>query len=100
MIVVRRHGVWVEVEIRTDILFPSGVATLSTGSAEILKQLAQTLKPFPNPIRVEGHTDNRPIRSAVVSFELGTVGGARRERRAPVHSGRHGSAPPGSDRPR
>jgi chemotaxis protein MotB len=61
LIVVRRHGVWVEVEIRTDILFPSGVATLTPNAADVMKQLAQTLKPFPNPIRVEGHTDNRPI---------------------------------------
>jgi chemotaxis protein MotB len=64
MIVVRRHGVWVEVEIRTDILFPSGVAMLSPEAQKILRQLAETLKPFPNPIRVEGHTDNRPIRSS------------------------------------
>ena len=64
MIVVRRHGVWVEVEIRTDILFPSGVAKLSPEAQNILKQLALTLKPFPNAIRVEGHTDNLPIRSA------------------------------------
>lgn len=64
MIVVRRHGLWVEVEIRTDILFPSGVATLSTEAQQVIKQLAGTLKPFPNPIRVEGHTDNRPIKSA------------------------------------
>jgi chemotaxis protein MotB len=65
MIVVRRHGLWVEVEIRTDILFPSGVAMLSAEAQTILQQLAETLKPFPNPIRVEGHTDNRPIRSSV-----------------------------------
>jgi chemotaxis protein MotB len=64
MVVVRRHGVWVEVEIRTDILFPSGVATLSSEAQKILQQLALTLKPFPNAIRVEGHTDNRPIRSS------------------------------------
>lgn len=61
LIAVRRHGLWVEVEIRTDILFPSGVATLEPAAVGILKQLAETLKPFPNPIRVEGHTDNRPI---------------------------------------
>jgi chemotaxis protein MotB len=61
LIAVRRHGLWVEVEIRTDILFPSGVATLSPEAINILRQLAQTLAPFPNPIRVEGHTDNRPI---------------------------------------
>jgi chemotaxis protein MotB len=61
LIVVRRHGLWVEVEIRTDILFPSGVATLSPSAITVLQQLAATLEPFPNPIRVEGHTDNLPI---------------------------------------
>ncbi len=64
LITVRRHGKWVEVEIRTDILFPSGVATLSPAAVQVLQQLAQTLRPFPNPIRVEGHTDNRPINTA------------------------------------
>ncbi|HLS81016.1 MAG TPA: flagellar motor protein MotD [Steroidobacter sp.] len=61
LILVRRHGVWLEVEIRTDILFPSGVATLSESAVRVLQALAHTLKPFPNPIRVEGHTDDRPI---------------------------------------
>ena len=61
LITVRRHGNWVEVEIRTDILFPSGVATLSPPAEQVLQQLAETLKPFPNSIRVEGHTDDRPI---------------------------------------
>src|SRR3954468_7411995 len=65
LVTVRRHGLWVEVEIRTDILFPSGVATLSPAAIDILRQLAQTLKPFHNPIRVEGHTDNRPINTRV-----------------------------------
>jgi chemotaxis protein MotB len=64
LIVVRRHGNWVEVEIRTDILFPSGVATLSPPAEQVLSQLAATLMPFPNAIRVEGHTDNRPISTA------------------------------------
>jgi chemotaxis protein MotB len=61
LVTVRRHGKWVEVEIKTDILFPSGVATLSPQAEQVLQQLAETLKPFPNAIRVEGHTDNRPI---------------------------------------
>ena len=64
LITVRRHGTWVEVEIRTDILFPSGVATLSPDAMQVLQQLAETLRPFPNAIRVEGHTDNRPISTA------------------------------------
>jgi chemotaxis protein MotB len=64
VIAVRRRGQWVEVEIRTDILFPSGVATLSAPAGTALGQLAAALKPFPNTIRVEGHTDNRPIRTS------------------------------------
>lgn len=63
LIVVRRHGLWVEVEINTDILFPSAVAVLSDRATQILQQLAAVLQPYPNPIRVEGHTDNRPIRT-------------------------------------
>lgn len=64
LVAIRRHDFWVEVEIRTDILFPSGSATLSLPAMQALNQLADTLKPFPNPMRVEGHTDNRPINTA------------------------------------
>lgn len=64
LVIVRRHGTWVEVEIRTDILFASGVAILSKDAEVILQKLAATLKPYPNPVRVEGHTDNLPIRTA------------------------------------
>jgi chemotaxis protein MotB len=61
LIVVRRHHYWVEVEIRTDILFPSGIAKLSPQAQVVIQRLASTLKPHANPIRVEGHTDNVPI---------------------------------------
>ena len=30
----------------------------------MLDKLADVLKPFPNPVRVEGHTDNRPIKTS------------------------------------
>jgi chemotaxis protein MotB len=58
---VRRHDFWLEVEVRTDILFPSGVATLANRAIPALDALATTLVRYPNPVRVEGHTDNRPI---------------------------------------
>lgn len=61
MIAVRRHSTWVEVEIRTDILFASGMAKLSDAALRPLTILAETLAKYPNPVRVEGHTDNRPI---------------------------------------
>jgi chemotaxis protein MotB len=64
MVKVRREKLWLEVEINTDILFPSGSSGFSDDALPVLDKLAQVLKPFPNSIRVEGHTDDRPIRTA------------------------------------
>jgi chemotaxis protein MotB len=64
LVTVRRENMWLEIEINTDILFPSGAGEFSAPAAPVLDKLAEVLKPFPNPIRVEGHTDDRPIRTA------------------------------------
>jgi chemotaxis protein MotB len=64
LITVRRESMWLEIEINTDILFPSGAGAFSTTAEPVLDKLAEVLKPFPNPIRVEGHTDDRPIHTA------------------------------------
>ncbi len=61
---VRESPFWLELEVETDILFPSGSATVSSGARPVLSQIAEILDPFPNPIRVEGHTDNVPIATA------------------------------------
>jgi chemotaxis protein MotB len=61
LVVVRRKGTTIEVEIRTDILFPSGSATLSPTAVGVIRKLSQTLVSLPNPVRVEGHTDSQPI---------------------------------------
>ena len=66
MVVVRRSEFWIEVEIKTDILFPSGSAQLNPSSTDVIQRLGAALAPFPNSIRVEGHTDNKPIKT--VSF--------------------------------
>jgi chemotaxis protein MotB len=63
LVTVRRHSYWIEVEIRADILFPSGVATISPSAVPALQALAKALAPYPNPVRVEGHTDNVPIKT-------------------------------------
>jgi chemotaxis protein MotB len=65
VIVVRQNPYSIEVEIQTDLLFTSGEAKLSVKAQHILQRLADVLKRFPNPIRVEGHTDNVPINSSV-----------------------------------
>jgi len=61
LIIVRRSDLWLEVEINSDILFPSGSATLDFGARELLGRLAVVLRDLPNPIRIEGYTDDRPI---------------------------------------
>jgi chemotaxis protein MotB len=67
MVVVRRKDFWIEVEIRTDILFPSARAQLETGAVGVIERLGDALAPFPNAIRVEGHTDDRPINTVAFS---------------------------------
>jgi chemotaxis protein MotB len=58
---VQRKGTAIEVEISTDILFGSGVAGLAPAAREPLSRLADALRPWPNSVRVEGYTDDRPI---------------------------------------
>ena len=67
LVTIRRNDFWIEVEMKTDILFPSGSARLADSAVSILEQLGGVLAPFPNPIRVEGHTDNKPIKTALFS---------------------------------
>src|SRR5258708_4845632 len=63
LITVRRENMWLEIEINTDILFPSGAGEFAPTAEPVLDKLAQVLKPFPNPIRVGGHTDDSPSRT-------------------------------------
>lgn len=61
LIQVRRDSRWIEVEINTSILFPSGSAQLSVEAEPVLRELAARLQPLRNIIHVEGFTDNVPI---------------------------------------
>jgi chemotaxis protein MotB len=65
MVRIRQSALTLEVEIRTDILFASGVATVDAQAVPVIEKVAGILAPFPNAIRVEGHTDNRPISTAL-----------------------------------
>lgn len=79
MIRVERTPSWVEVEIKTDILFPSGSAEIEPAAVPTLEKLAAILAKRPYPIRVEGHTDNRPIHTAQFpsNWELSAARAAR-----------------------
>ncbi len=65
LVVVRHKPDWLEIEIRTDILFPSGVAQLSDPANAVLRDLAAILAQFANPLRVEGFTDDMPINTSL-----------------------------------
>jgi len=64
LVTVRANGLLLEIEIRADILFPSGVAAVSERARPVLTRVASVLAPFPNPVRIEGHTDNVPVATA------------------------------------
>ncbi len=64
LVTVTRQPLWVEVEIKADILFPSGSAEIEPGAVGIIDRIGEILKPLPNRLRVEGHTDTRPIATA------------------------------------
>lgn len=55
----------VVVHLAEELLFASGSATLKNTSMGSLDLLASVLKTLPNEIRVEGHTDDVPISTAM-----------------------------------
>jgi chemotaxis protein MotB len=76
LVVVRRSDFWIEVEIKSDILYPSASAQLSPSAMPVIERLAKALQPFNNLVRVEGHTDNRPI-NTVAFFSNWELSAAR-----------------------
>ncbi|MFA5985179.1 MAG: flagellar motor protein MotD [Methylococcaceae bacterium] len=58
---IKKFDYWVELEMSSELLFLSGEADLSKKALPVLEKIAEVIKPFPNVINVEGHTDNIPI---------------------------------------
>ncbi len=72
------------IRLLTDkVLFASGQAVLKPQSLPLLTAIWHILATdeMPNPVRVEGNTDNVPISTSAVPVELGALGGPG-ERRA------------------
>ncbi|MEN1941478.1 flagellar motor protein MotD [Luteimonas sp. MJ246] len=64
LVTVRRGNTFLEVEIQSDILFASGVAVPSPVATATARKLGAVLRDEPNAVRVEGYTDDVPIRTA------------------------------------
>lgn len=63
VVIVHRSPGMIEVQFSTDLLFPSGSARLSPSAVTAIQHLAAVLMHYPNPVRVEGFTDDVPIRT-------------------------------------
>jgi len=72
---VRGNELWVEIELSSSLLFPSGDALPDNAAFEIIEKVAKILAPYENPVHVEGFTDNLPIRTPQypTNWELSTA---------------------------
>ncbi|BAU75672.1 flagellar motor protein MotD [Metapseudomonas furukawaii] len=61
---VRGNELWVEIEMNSSLLFPSGDAIPNDAAFELIEKIAGILAPYGNPVHVEGFTDNLPIATA------------------------------------
>jgi chemotaxis protein MotB len=60
-VVIKKGDDWLEVEIKSNVLFDSGQARLEKNAVPIIGKIARILNTSANPIQVEGFTDNNPI---------------------------------------
>jgi len=75
MIAVKGNEKWLEIEIKSNLLFNSGDALLSGAAAEVLSELTSVIKAIDRPLYVSGYTDNVPISSSryPTNWELSTA---------------------------
>ena len=55
-----REGLWLN--LTQEVLFASGSTQVNVGGQRVLKKVAERVRALPNPIVVEGHTDDVPVR--------------------------------------
>ena len=61
LVKINKNDLWIEIEIKSSILYPSGSAKLQSQAVPVLRQVAKIISEFDNQIQVEGFTDNIPI---------------------------------------
>ncbi|MEH6616242.1 MAG: flagellar motor protein MotD [Porticoccus sp.] len=62
---IKRNKFWLEVEIKSSLLFSSGSSELIADSVPVLNKLSGVFADLPNRINVEGFTDNKPIKNQI-----------------------------------
>ncbi|MCK5880492.1 MAG: flagellar motor protein MotD [Sinobacterium sp.] len=54
---------WIEVRIKSDLLFKSGQSELTPAALSSMQRFINVMNKFSNRMKVEGHTDNVPIKT-------------------------------------
>ncbi|MCB1679673.1 MAG: flagellar motor protein MotD [Halioglobus sp.] len=62
---IKRNKFWLEVEVKTSLLFTSGSSQLIPAAVTVLLKLSDIFAGLPNRIHVEGFTDDQPISTLV-----------------------------------
>ena len=65
-LIVEQEGEWVKIRLKADTLFPAGGWEISDEMMDLIEKLAIIIRPIPNEINVEGHTDDVPISSTSI----------------------------------
>ena len=63
-VTIKQGEDWIELEMKSKVLFYSGEARLGKKAVPIIGRVADILRTSANPIQVEGFTDNKPIKTA------------------------------------
>lgn len=63
-VIIKQGKDWLELEMKSNVLFYSGEARLETKAVPIIGKVAQILSSSANPIQVEGFTDDLPINTS------------------------------------
>jgi len=72
---VRLDARGITISLREAAFFGSGDAKVSAASFETLSNIAVVIHDLPNPVRIEGHTDSKPIHNSrfAGNWELSTA---------------------------
>ena len=63
---VEIEGEWIRMRLPADMLFSAGDWEISDSKMDQLAAVANILRPIPNEINVEGHTDDVPLAQSVI----------------------------------
>lgn len=62
-LVLEQEGEWVKIRVSSDLLFSANSWEINKNRTAMIKKLALAVRPVPNAINIEVHTDDVPIRS-------------------------------------